>query len=428
MTGVRVERPPTPAPTVAPRVVHFVWTALLVGIGTGSVLYALVGPRNFASPVAPIFGRVDPARTLSMQTNVTLLVVAAMVTVIVLALPVVAIPRYGRDALLGLVALGLARLLSGYLNGAGMAMGLLALPLTATAILVFPRPSRAWLEPRILWVLRAHVWGSVAAALLFSAWAVVPNYGIPVPHSRLAGITTHPNALGMLAAVLLILEWKRRPLSRVGVVLAAVVLVWAQSKTAWGAVAVVAAVGLARWLGRRAPARSLLPHVVLAGVVAFTSYIGLGLAEPEQATTKGDDTTETFTGRTAIWEATLEVWQSDPLIGYGPYLWDDPMDRRFAGRVGFPPGHAHNQLIQALGEAGVIGGLALVVALVGLARAARRGDHVTGGATGAIFLVLAITCVTGVPIGIVPFSAMFLLTFLLSTYLVVAANEVTDAR
>jgi O-antigen ligase len=237
--------------------------------------------------------------------------------------------------------------------------------------------------------MRGFVWGSLAAAFLAPDWATGPHESLIGLPSRLAGVTPHPNVLGFLAVAALVLEWSRRPRNAIAVALAFGAIVWTESKTAWAAVVVILLVGLLRRAGL---ATRTLALVVLSGSFGLTAMIAFTLAAPDRSTVKDENGADTFTGRTAIWEATLEVWQDQPVLGIGPRLWDEEMDRRFAGRVGFPPGHAHSQLVQTLGEAGVAGAASLVVALAALGGLAARAEARTRGATLGLFVLIVVSC------------------------------------
>jgi O-antigen ligase len=63
---------------------------------------------------------------------------------------------------------------------------------------------------------------------------------------------------------------------------------------------------------------------------------------------------DTLTGRTEIWRVTLNTWRESPFFGYGPHLWDEAF-RMKAGAQFMHVGMAHNQYVQSLGEAGLIG-------------------------------------------------------------------------
>ena len=410
---------------VEQRFERFVWSVLLATITLIPVAYALLTPRGYHSASLPGVGTLTPSSIRALTSLLAVVEVGIAFLVISLALPVVRTPPRGRGTAVAAVALGGALLLSGWLHESRLTVGVTAMPLTVLAMALYPLPDLAWFEARLARCLRFVVWGSLAAALVVPAWAAQQGYTTGVVqglHTRLAGLTPHPNALGPIAAVLVVLEWRRRP-ARIPLLVALAALVWSQSKTAWAALAIVAVIALYRWLRRRSTRRTLLPVVVLAGVVGVSIYLALGLLAPGHDTIKRDNGAETFTGRTSIWEVTLEVWQTDRLVGYGPDLWGDAMDRRYRDRVGFAPGHAHNQLIQTLGESGLLGAAALVSFLLGLGLLARHADRVAHGAAGSLFLVLVVDCFSEVPLQSIPFSTNFLLTMAVFAYALVGAND-----
>lgn len=430
MTALQAPEREAPPPLVAPRVVSFVWGALLVGLGTIPVLYAFISPRPFTSGPSPLAGLFPASLRPAVASASSLAVVALVGAIVVMALPVARRLRHGGGAVLAGVLFGGASIASVVLNGSTPGVGVFALPLAILAIGLFPRPPLRWYERGLLLVLRFQVWGSLAAALAVPAWALKHGYGAGVPGltTRLAGVTPHPNALGPLAVALVVLEWRREPRHRPAVAVALVALVWTQSKTSWAALGLIAGIALVGALRRRAPARSVWPVVVLAGVIGASAYVALGLAGEGQDTDKREVSTETFTGRTAIWEVTLEAWQERPLIGHGAALWNDQMDRRYRYRVGFPPGHAHNQLIQTLGQAGLLGAVPLVVFLAAFAALARRADAVTRGVAGSLFLVLIVRCFSEPPLQSVVHGVSFFLSMATFGYVLIAANEAADDR
>jgi O-antigen ligase len=359
-----------------------------------------------------------------------LIELACAVALFLLAVPVARRPQRGTLAWLGFLGFSAAGLLSGLVHGSSVVRaGLLVGPVAVTGMVLLPRPSLAWFESRFRWVLRAYAFGSLAVAVFAPSWALAHSHQagvIPGLTTRLAGLAPHPNALGPMMAVLLILEWRAKPRSAVVMTAAAVAVAWSQSKTTLAVIAVVAAVAGYRRL-RSVPAggrSTWLPIILLAVVVGASGYYALGPASPERPPVdRTDVSAETFTGRTAIWQATLEVWRANPLVGYGPDLWGDAMDRRYRYRVGFPPGHAHNQLIQTLGDSGLVGAVALAVYLVGLGGLARAGDRRTLGYGALLFVILVLRSFTEVPLRGATLSTDFLLHMGTFGYLLIGANE-----
>jgi succinoglycan biosynthesis protein ExoM len=385
-----------------------IWVALLLVPAMAVATYGVLGPRTATLGPTPFIGDLPATAVVPLQLLLSLAVTAVGLGVLVLAIPtaVSADQRLGRGAGVSLAVLGSVVIASGWWNGLRFNVVLVALPAVALGLAFAPTPPPGLVERLLRGSLRVVVWGSLFAAVVAPAWATGPHDSIIGLPSRLAGLTTHPNVLGFLAVGLLVLEWTRRPRSALAVASALAAVVWTESKTSWATVVVLAVVALLAHFGVR---RRTLALVVLAGSLGATMTIAVGLTGAERATVRGNDGAETFTGRTAIWEATLEAWADQPVLGTGPRLWDDEMDRRFAGRVGFAPGHAHSQLIHTLGEAGLLGGVALAVALVTLASSAARADHVTRGAATAMFVVIVVSCFSEPRVRSTPYASGFFL-------------------
>ena len=286
------------------------------------------------------------------------------------------------------------------------------------------------------WSLFALTAGSLAAM----AWSPTfvlhrPEAGIiPGIDWRLYGLTEHANTIGPVALVAVILESyrpaKRRVVRLSRWIAAGSVLVLAQSRTAWAAallIGLLVAVPLAMQPGH-APAErpiafrraswTLLACIVttIALVVAFAGY-GVGEALQRKAELS------TLNGRFLIWDITLRAWRDNPLFGYGAEIWGVERQFRFAM---FHVGHAHNQLVQTLGESG-LAGLALLVFYLGvLIRAAVQRFAQTQGLLLALLIVLLARCVTEAPMraeGLLSWS-----TFLHVLILVVACHSLREPR
>jgi O-antigen ligase len=392
-----------------------------------SALYGIVAPRTATFARAP-FLPVGTGTAHAVELLAALVTVAVGAGAVALTVPLVPAPqrRRGGATTLALAGVGSAVVVSGWWNGVHVTVGLFALPLLTVAVAVLPRPPLEEVQRVARWSLRAFVWGSLVAAVVASRRALGPTDGVfDLVGTRLSGLTPHPNALGPMAVALVVLEWTHRPRRGVLVVLPLVALAWTQSKTSWLALAVAMAVVLVDRIGPLAPKRAALAGVAVAAFVVVSVGFVVVLAAPERMTRKGVDTVATFTGRTAIWEATIEVWQAQPVLGVGPRLWDQDMDRRFAHRVGFAPGHAHNQLIHTLGESGLVGAGLLVVALAGMAGLAGAADRPTHGAGAGLLVLLVVNGFSEPPLRSLPFSTGFFLVVTVLAVLVVGADRGT---
>jgi O-antigen ligase len=126
---------------------------------------------------------------------------------------------------------------------------------------------------------------------------------------------------------------------------------------------------------------------------------------------------ESLTGRDRIWSIAMEEWARHPVFGYG----SDLFDQSYRAAIQMPWAiNGHNQVIDTLARSGLVGaaGLALYATLlfvfsVKFARASR-------GLSIAIFLTIAMRCVTEVPLGLFGYGAEALGHFLLLA--IVAGN------
>ncbi|RYY64186.1 MAG: O-antigen ligase family protein, partial [Comamonadaceae bacterium] len=161
---------------------------------------------------------------------------------------------------------------------------------------------------------------------------------------RLGGLASHPVMLGMLSQSALLLLWthpfQRRWLNVGAWTLGLGVLFLAQSKTAWIAFLMSAAIlfvvrrtaGAVDRLGD--PRRNSFGVLALfAVIVVVLALLGAILvADLPDVVSDFFDTSEgaqlmSMTGRDRIWTVALEEWHNYPVFGYGPNLWDDEYRR-----------------------------------------------------------------------------------------------------
>ena len=179
-------------------------------------------------------------------------------------------------------------------------------------------------------------------------------------------------------------------------------LVLTQSKTAWAAGVVILLVVWCPLALRRAfNAASAVQQFNRAvwstvGVIALLILSGGALVAfdvIDKLLSKTD--LMTLTGRTEIWTITLEAWKDNPLFGFGPGVWGAERQQRFQM---FHVGHAHNQIVQSLGEAGLVGLLFLCSYLGVLLYAAMRRFEVSRGVVLTLLMLVAVRCVTEAPL------------------------------
>lgn len=234
---------------------------------------------------------------------------------------------------------------------------------------------------------------------------------LPGINFRLWGVGSHANSLGPLALVSLILLMaqpiSRRWIHNCALILTLAVFILAQSKTAIVAAFFALPVmiyyrypGLLR-ISSEKRGTSLLAILLfgiipLALAILFLSAMFMDLGSLSHALARfGDDSQiSTLTGRDVIWRVAIDEWLRNPAFGYGPTMWD--MDYR--DRIGLAYAFsAHNQFLQSLGSAGLIGLAGFLFYLSVLGHFAIAAAKQTTGASLAIYLVVLLRSISEAP-------------------------------
>jgi O-antigen ligase len=314
----------------------------------------------------------------------------------------------------------------------GFRYTLFYLPLVLSATFVFGKCSLEWFVRLVKGILLAYAYASLLAAAVVPSWAL-QDYQVGLIASlpvRLFGITAHPNILGPLMVTYLLLDSREKD-AKIGrainllVVVAALLL--SQSKTAWlGGAAGLATVAAYRLWSRSArQRRRLLVAAAMAGIAVAAAVGPLFSGNPTgsfYADTDGSRILDTIIGRTAVWKITLGTWQASPLFGYGPNLWN--LEYRLRQRSLFMwAGQAHNQFIQSLGEAGVIGLLGLLVYCAVLIWHSVKVARLSSGVSLGLIVLLMARTLTEVPLRNYGFDESFLLHYVVFMFLLLAFRE-----
>jgi O-antigen ligase len=219
----------------------------------------------------------------------------------------------------------------------------------------------AWLyAPSYRAAVGLLTWGCIAVCGVSLLLAVVdPSVAFPretarIAHflspDRLAGITEHPNSLGFIAALGVVLSWRRIGMSRfVGISICGVAMIASDSRTAW--MACLAGL-VVLFLGRRQQERPLTPVKLVGAIIVLGvgAYLAVTLLVPEGHALS-------FDGRTEAWSVVIKNWTQTPIIGHGPEIWGTLIS---AGQLASWIGQAHNQFLQTLFTTGLLGVLILL--------------------------------------------------------------------
>lgn len=354
---------------------------ILLICGPISVLVVAFFPTDgsFSGPF-PIIGRVAALAALA-------------ISIAALAAGLIA-PRQGVGALLLAITFYYLTLILSGLGGVipGIPEAYIATPIIVLAFLVHGGYSLDGLVTVGKFCLRLIVVLSLLAAITIPDIAFNHDgtdrtlFGI----ARLEGITAHPNGLALIAVLGLVIEIASR--SRViWRVLPLIALLLAQSITGY----IAAAIGLLLLLTDSTKVLRRITYVVtvlvLAAMVAIPKSVSSALSALMPANFA------TLTGRTTIWQAALEGFRRSPIWGYGPSLLDEGY------RAIYLPGfdaaaQAHNQVVQTLAGAGVVGMVSLACLATVLLVYAVRTRTRTRGLSLALVAVLAVVSVSETPL------------------------------
>jgi exopolysaccharide production protein ExoQ len=285
-----------------------------------------------------------------------------------------------------------------------------------------------WIVRHLKAILLVYLYGSVAAVVLAPAWALTQGAPPIIPGftTRVHGIATHSNGLGVIALTFLLLERSfpaGRSWGKLNAVVALGLLVAAQSKTVW-----MASLLILLYLGfssiSRATSVSVTTHgrvpvALVCGIAALFVACCVVILEPPFVARivqrlHADGVTEsygTLTGRTQIWAITLDSWRDNPVFGYGPDLWSVDYRLKYAPQMVSTTGMAHNQFIQALGESGVIGLAGLLAYCVVLIVYSIRSSNRWKGLSVCVLIMLLTRMVTEAPLRNYSIDAQFFLHF-----------------
>lgn len=259
-------------------------------------------------------------------------------------------------------------------------------------------------------VLTVIMVGSLVLAAALPTQFAETNYVgiIPGFNIRLHGLAPHANALAPLALLSLMLAaWvpSRQPWQLVTVSSSALVLLLAQSKTTWIAGLLMAMIIVAfrlnkQFLNELRTARPGWATLIMFGI-GLLSTVGLlwllsDAASGMLQTVQQQKGVVTLTGRTDIWRTTIETWQRNPWFGYGPKLWD--LEFRIANGGALAAWHAHNQFLQALGEAGLVGLFATTLYVSAFVYYGFQFAARTRGVSLALMLLVLVRTISEIPL------------------------------
>ena len=194
---------------------------------------------------------------------------------------------------------------------------------------------------------------------------------------RYWGVDSHPNGLGPLAAVaVLLLIW--RPINSkmaniVALIFVLTALILSQSKTSILALAFAVGVWFlykivldAAWKKsfNISIEKLVFLMIMLIGVaIIILMFINFSASDQvaRQIDGKAISSAAEFTGRERIWEISLNEFYRNPYFGYGNNIWDASFSNSY-GLLGVAS-NSHNQLVDALASSGGVGFICIMIYL-----------------------------------------------------------------
>lgn len=361
----------------------------VVAMALSAIAPLIAGARSFS-----IFGVAQEAPAEAYQIANALWLFAVVAGVIAIALG-----KRGSGngfALGALYGLGVALALGSAVGAptASLAVGGLALALVCHAawLSYVERPEETLGRLRL--IARGIVAISLVGALVAPGWAFMPGTARLLPVDRLTGVMQHPNALAVVACVALALELVRPRARwyRLFFGLSASALLLTQSTTGLLLLLVIPLVVL---LGTKPSWRvPVIFSVATAGAIAaLTLNVTTILFD-----TFGVERLASFSGRTDIWDYAWGVIAENPWFGQGTFFLSE-QDRLLHLGAGLQQAsNAHNQLVQTLGEGGLIGGLSLGVLFLATAWTAWSQRSIDGYGRVALWLAVWVSALTEVPL------------------------------
>ena len=276
-------------------------------------------------------------------------------------------------------------------------------PLTISVVYLLPRVPLGWLVAQLQHLFMILVVGSLAAAVLFPHWALAgTGTGLSLFLNRsvhLQGLTSEYDNMGIVALLgFLTTYWlKDARFRRISLWLCLLALALSGARTSILALLVCLA---CLWVYKKWATRSLKG----ISVALSSGFLAVGVLYLTLTGFTGvpgfTDNLGTLNGRTLVWSITLDQWRQSPLVGYGPTLWS----AAYRANHGFSNltwvGMAHNQFIQALGESGLVGLVALIAFVLALLGWAWRNRSVDRGLALSLVIAMLLIMITEAPLAV----------------------------
>jgi exopolysaccharide production protein ExoQ len=393
-------------------------------IGLAPLVIGSFGPEASELEGTLVTQSEGAAGALGELSNILLL--ALLVFVIAIRLPKRLWPRWS-PVLLGAVAFFAGVALASLFGSRPIIYrGAFLFPLALIALSYLPSPSAQRLQRQLCLIALTYVYSSLLLAIVWPDKVAITGYPsvLGLPSFRLVGLVQQGTILGPIAALALFALYASPSIKYrwVHAISAGLVLVLSQGKTAWIAFIVGA---LVIWAYRAPNANGRVARLSVAVLVllltVFQAFTPSGQDRLSDLSPSAQDF-QTLNGRRLVWDATMDVWEQNRWFGYGPSLWDPTFRARYGEEFEFA-GQAHNQFIQSLGEAGLVGLAGLLVYLACLMLSAWSGAVISRGFSLACLALIVVRLFTEAALRTYRLDASFALHLLLVHYVMVASDR-----
>lgn len=285
-------------------------------------------------------------------------------------------------------------------------LGMLGLPFVFTATYYLPSISPEEIAKHVRIALAAlYIYGTILAVIIAPDWAIESGYSTELSYVdfRLYGMAVHANTLSSFLFIFLVLGWipgARFRMEKLHVFLAVMLMVVAQSKTIILIFLIILLLKLSAKFINKMYARKTFRYSAFILIPLFaTTAISFALKNKYLLEITQNPEVMSLTGRLNLWIITYTLWLEKPWFGHGMDLWSTEMQLDYASLMGgWLAPHAHNQLLQTLGESGVVGATLLLIIYCLLGKESWKLFSFTGGVSFFLFIYLVLRSLTEVPI------------------------------
>jgi len=273
-------------------------------------------------------------------------------------------------------------------------------------------------------ILLLIVIGSLLTLIISNENAIIQTKSyISFIDFRYFGITYHPNALGILSTLaiffVVIFPPKNKSFTIISLLISVFTLVLTQSKTSWIIFIICSFILIFYKIFTKKD--KIKKRLFILGIITIFSIMIIWLVFDKKfmdfiSVFLSDDLFTTLSGRLAIWEISLNTFRSNPIFGYGFYLWDRNF-QIFTGSLGV--GHSHNQFMQSLAQTGITGFLGLTIYYMNLIFFGFKAGRVSNGLSVVLVILLILRSFTETPMRSVSIDNGFFIHFIIFSLIVV---------